>query len=170
MFASLQVSPPQSIYPQAPTEASTLLQSNSFIQTVKETFVAKFVQVSTPTSGLVLRLVLKTKPFQVTLQKEKNIEYRRVTPYWTSRVMDRSQGTFKKFEWVEFSLGYQRNRSQVTRRCLGIRQISTVKRAYSNGLYLSVAEYPFKRRGYYGIYLGHIKSSRLPYIRLMLAP
>ena len=83
--------------------------------------------------------------------------------------MDRSQGTFIKFEWVEFSLGYQRHRSQVTRRCMGIRRISTVKRAYSNGLYLSIAEYPFKRRGYYAIYLGHVKSTRLPYTRLVLA-
>ena len=41
--------------------------------------------------------------------------------------------------------------------------------AYSNGLYLSVVEYPFKRRGYYAIYLGHVKSTRLPYTRLMLA-
>ena len=146
-----QISPSQSILGQKSSESSEVLSQEEFWKMVAKSIIGKHIQV--------LRLVLKRLPFEATRAKDKNVEYRRRTPYWTRRIVDSVTGKYKCFDYVECNLGYQKARPQCIRECMGICVVSDVKRRYKNGLILSRQEYPFKRKGYYGIRMGNVIHS-----------
>lgn len=79
-----------------------------------------------------LKLVLKGKWFDLIASGEKKEEYRDITPFYTSRLVDK-QATeehnannhfksvvYKDFDSVEFYLGYASNRPTMLVECLGI--------------------------------------------------
>ena len=76
----------------------------------------------------VLRLVLKRKPFDVMRSGEKTEEFRDNTAYWRSRLLDKSTGRWRHFDYIEFSLGYHPTRPKFRVRFMGITLVSTVDR------------------------------------------
>lgn len=61
----------------------------------------KTVKVEKPT----LKIVIKGEWFDMILAKTKIIEYREVTPFWTSRLYDKA-GKKREYELIEFINGY----------------------------------------------------------------
>jgi hypothetical protein len=59
----------------------------------------------------------------------------------------------KDFKYVEFSLGYQKNRRQFTAEFKGVEVIDSVNETYSNGFKV---DYPHKKEGYLKIALGKV--------------
>ena len=99
-----------------------------------------------------LKLVLKTAPFNVMETGEKKFEYRDNSDYWKKRIFNKD-GTVKDFKYVEFSLGYQKNRRQFMAEFKGVEVIDSVNETYSNGFKV---DYPYKKEGYLKIGLGEV--------------
>lgn len=68
---------------------------------------------------MVLRLTIKKKWFDLISSGIKKEEYREVKPYWISRLM-LTDGTFKKFDKIEFINGYKKDSPRITTECNGI--------------------------------------------------
>ena len=99
-----------------------------------------------------LKLVLKTAPFNVMETGEKKFEFRDNSDYWRKRIFNKD-GTVKDFKYVEFSLGYQKNRRQFVAEFKGVEVIDSVNETYSNGFKV---DYPNKKDGYLKISLGEV--------------
>ena len=99
-----------------------------------------------------LVMIVKKAPFQVMETGEKTEEYRDNTEYWRRRIFNKD-GTVKKFDVVEFSNGYQKNRPQFLVEFLGVEVIDEVHMEYSTGFKV---DYPYKKEGYLKIILGKI--------------
>ena len=99
-----------------------------------------------------LKLVLKTAPFKVMETGAKKFEYRDNSDYWKKRIFNKD-GTAKDFKYVEFSLGYQKDRRQFTAEFTGVEIIDSVNETYSNGFKV---DYPYKKEGYLKISLGEV--------------
>lgn len=52
-----------------------------------------------------LKIVIKGEWFDMIMAKTKKIEYREVTPFWTSRLYDKA-GKKREYELIEFINGY----------------------------------------------------------------
>ena len=101
-------------------------------------------------------MILKKEPYQVMVSGEKNEEFRENTAYWRSRLYEKD-GTPKKFSYVEFSNGYQKNRPQFMVEFKGIEIIDEVDRSYSTGFKV---KYPYKKEGYIKIMLGNVLNGQ----------
>ena len=75
-----------------------------------------------------LKLVLKKKPFEVMQTGEKLEEYRKKSKWIESRLID------KKYDYVEFYLGYWKDRPSFKMKYNGYELISDIHKEYSNGL------------------------------------
>jgi hypothetical protein len=80
-------------------------------------------------SNRVLKLTLKKQWFDMILSGEKTEEYREVKRYWIQRLCNEIEyennqsnweAVFKKYDWVEFTNGYNKNSPKVTLECKGI--------------------------------------------------
>lgn len=72
-----------------------------------------------------LKLTLNKKWFDLIEKGIKTEEYREVKPYWYTRLVNRTianNGTFKHFDFVEFTNGYNKTSPQITMECLEIKQ------------------------------------------------
>ena len=70
-----------------------------------------------------LKLTLNKQWFDLIEKGIKTEEYREVKPYWITRLVTQTianNGTFKHFDFVEFTNGYNKQSPQVTMECLGI--------------------------------------------------
>ena len=101
-----------------------------------------------------LKLVLKTAPYKVMETGEKKFEFRDNSDYWKKRIFNKD-GTVKDFKFVEFSLGYQKNRPQFIAEFKGVEVIDSVNETYSNGFKV---DYPYKKDGYLKISLGKVAT------------
>lgn len=101
-------------------------------------------------------MILKKEPYQVMVSGEKNEEFRENTAYWRSRLYEKDE-TPKKFSYVEFSNGYQKNRPQFMVEFKGIEIIDEVDRSYSTGFKV---KYPYKKEGYIKIMLGNVLNGQ----------
>jgi len=99
-----------------------------------------------------LVMILNKKPFEVMKTGEKAYEYRENTKYWNSRLYHKD-GSLKKFQKVEFSNGYQKNRPQFTCEFKGFDIVNEVCEEYTTGFKVN---YPYKKEGYIRIKLGEI--------------
>ena len=72
--------------------------------------------------------------------------------YWR-RCLFNKDGTVKKFDVVEFSNGYQKNRPQFLVEFKGVEVIDEVHEEYSTGFKV---DYPYKKEGYLKIILGKV--------------
>ena len=106
--------------------------------------------------GKKLVMILKKEPYQVMVSGEKNEEFRENTAYWRSRLYEKDE-TPKKFSYVEFSNGYQKNRPQFMVEFKGIEIIDEVDRSYSTGFKV---KYPYKKEGYIKIMLGNVLNGQ----------
>lgn len=72
-----------------------------------------------------LKLVLKRKWWDMIASGEKKEEYRELTEYWESRLVDYPKwthmGFFKEFDAVTFYLGYSKDRPSMTFKVKDIR-------------------------------------------------
>lgn len=57
------------------------------------------------TDKLILKIVIKGEWFDLIAAKKKKVEYRDVTPFWTSRLYDKS-GKRRHYDLIEFINGY----------------------------------------------------------------
>ncbi len=55
-----------------------------------------------------LKIVIKSEWIDQIAAKEKPIEYRDVTPFWTSRIYDK-EGNRRKYDRIEFINGYNKD-------------------------------------------------------------
>ena len=55
-----------------------------------------------------LKIVIKSEWFDLIGANEKPIEYRDVTPFWTSRLFDK-EGKRRKYDRIEFINGYNKD-------------------------------------------------------------
>lgn len=56
----------------------------------------------------VLKIVIKGEWFDAIASGKKVIEYREITPFWTSRLID-AEGKPRKYEKIEFINGYNKD-------------------------------------------------------------
>ena len=63
--------------------------------------VVKPIKAEKPT----LKIVIKGEYFDMIMAKTKKIEYREITPFWTSRLYDKA-GKKRDYELIEFINGY----------------------------------------------------------------
>lgn len=79
----------------------------------------------------VLKLTIKKQWFDMLLSGEKKEEYREIKPYWITRLTTgetrhflRIQGAnkyhYKKYDYVEFTNGYGKDKPSATFECRGI--------------------------------------------------
>lgn len=79
-------------------------------------------------SNRVLKLTLKKQWFDMILSGEKTEEYREIKRHWIQRLCNELEyennsswdAVFKKYDWVEFTNGYNKNSPRVTLECKGI--------------------------------------------------
>lgn len=77
----------------------TLLINTLYIERIK---TCKYIPMNT------LKIVIKAQYFDLIASGEKTIEYRDVTPFWTSRLFDEN-GKRRLYERIEFINGYNTN-------------------------------------------------------------
>ncbi|MDQ3536858.1 MAG: ASCH domain-containing protein [Bacteroidota bacterium] len=73
-----------------------------------------------------LKIIIKGEYFDMIKSGEKKIEYREVTPFWTSRLFDK-EGKKRSYDSVLFINGYNKDARRLTTEFKGV----TIK----NGVY-----------------------------------
>lgn len=77
----------------------------------------------------ILHLVVKKEWFDAIASGQKNVEYREVKPYWTSRLVETGivgtingepVGAPKEFDAIQFRSGYQKDAPKITRKWIGM--------------------------------------------------
>jgi hypothetical protein len=82
-----------------------------------------------------LKIVIKSEWFDQIIAKEKTIEHRNISPFWTSRLYDKS-GNKRAYDLIEFINGYNTD----------ARRIITEFKGFE------------KKQGQYHIHIGKIKK------------
>ena len=68
----------------------------------------------TPSANFkVLKLTLQAKWFNLIAQGVKTEEYREIKPWTVSRLVDRKNNCFRKYDFVEFANGYSKTAPRI---------------------------------------------------------
>lgn len=68
-----------------------------------------------------LKIVIKGEWFDQIIAKEKKTEYRKVSPFWTSRLYDKS-GKKRAYDLIEFINGYNTNSRRLIVEFIGFKK------------------------------------------------
>jgi hypothetical protein len=100
----------------------------------------------------VLKLTLELKPFQVMITGEKKEEYRQVSKWIESRLIDSKTKKDRQYDFVHFVNGYGAHRPNFTAQYKGYTlENDGVQASYSNGLKVDTRGQPT-----YIIFLGDV--------------
>ena len=92
----------------------------------------KFTTESDFSEFKVLKLNLKTEPFNVMVTGEKNFEYRDIKLWSTSRLLNKD-GSPKHYDYVRFQIAYNPGNPFFYCEYLGVDKVKGVNIKYSNG-------------------------------------
>lgn len=97
----------------------------------------------------VLFFNLKTEPFKVMVTGEKNEEYRKISGWMNSRVLNKD-GSKREYDYVKFVLGMGADKPVFICRFKGIKKVKNIHKKYSTGLEVNFLD------EHYAVMLGEI--------------